>query len=94
MKPDIVPNYYAYFLKVNGKDLSNSQKEHFFNCINKIYKNNYKFIYRGDKRDKLQLLYGVGDNNLREEFSHSLFIIGAKAQMYLGSGLSTHISNA
>lgn len=87
MKPDIVPNYYAYSLKVNGKDLSNSQKEHFFNCINKIYKNNYKVIYRGDKRDKLQLIYGVGDNNLREEFSHSLFIIGAKAQMYLGSGL-------
>ncbi|MFW0716572.1 hypothetical protein [Pedobacter sp. N23S346] len=83
MKPDIVPNYYAYFLKVNGKNLSNSQKEHFFNCINKIYKNNYKFIYRGDKKDKIQSVYGLTEDRFEYDFRRSIFVLGAKASMFI-----------
>jgi hypothetical protein len=50
---DMIPNYYAYRLKTNGRDLSEEQRIHFFNSINKIYRNNDKFIYRGDKKEKL-----------------------------------------
>ena len=47
---DMIPNYYAYRLKTNVRDLSEEQRIHFFNSINKIYRNNDKFIYRGDKK--------------------------------------------
>jgi len=84
-KPEFIPNYYAYELAVNGRRLSSAKKTYFFSCINKIYQENEKFIYRGDKKDKLQSLYGVSDDY--NELGHSLFIMGAKAGMFVGSGL-------
>lgn len=83
MKADIVPNYYAYSLKVNGRKLSNSQKKHFFNCINKIYSNNYKFIYRGDKKDKIRSVYGLAKDHFDDDFRRSVFVLGAKASMFI-----------
>ena len=81
---NLIPNYYSYLLRVGGKNLSNIQKEYFFNCVNKIYKNNDKFIYRGDKKEKLYSIYGLkhiynDDNN----FQDKLFVLGAKATMFL-----------
>jgi len=84
---DITPNYYAYSLRIDGNQLSDSQKKHFFDCINKIYRGNDKFIYRGDKKDKLQLLYGVSDNHFEGDFPNSMFTLGAKARMFIDSGL-------
>lgn len=84
-KPEAIPNYYVYELMVNGRRLTSTKKKHFFSCINKIYQENDKFIYRGDKKDKLQSLYGVSD--AYNELGHSLFIMGAKAGMFVGSSL-------
>ena len=83
----LLPNYYAYSLKVNGIELTDSQKNHFFNCVNKIYKENYRFIYRGDKKDKLQLVYGFDDDDFNDDFANPLFILGAKAGMFAGHEL-------
>lgn len=80
---DMIPNYYAYTLKTNGKELSEEQRSHFFNCINKIYRNNDKFIYRGDKKEKLYSIYGIEKNSSDEKFRDTLFILGAKANMFL-----------
>lgn len=80
---DIIPNYYAYRLKSNGRDLSDEQKNHFFSCINKIYRNNDKFIYRGDKKEKLYSIYGLEKDSSNEQFRDKLFILGAKANMFL-----------
>lgn len=80
---DMVPNYYAYTLKTNGIDLSHGQKEHFLNCINKIYRNNDKFIYRGDKKEKLYPIYGLEKESPYELFRDTLFVLGAKANMFL-----------
>lgn len=41
---DVIPNYYSYILKTNGRGLSGEQRCHFSNCINKIYHNNDKFM--------------------------------------------------
>ncbi|TWV05078.1 hypothetical protein FQ707_14865 [Bacteroidaceae bacterium HV4-6-C5C] len=41
----MIPNYYAYRLTTNGRDLSEEQRGCFFHYINKIYRNNDKFIY-------------------------------------------------
>jgi hypothetical protein len=79
-KFDTIPNYYRYFLQVNGKALNHKQKKHFFNCINKIHRENYKFIYRGQKRDLLQSIYN--DAYFATEFRYSLFLMGAKAGMF------------
>jgi hypothetical protein len=84
-KFDVVPNYYKYFLQVNGKALNNKQKKHFFNCVNKIHRENYKFIYRGQKREFLQSIYN--DANFAAEFRYSLFLMGAKAGMFGQSAL-------
>lgn len=84
---DIIPNYYAYSLKVNGRSLSVSQKKQFLNCINKIYRRNGKFIYRGDKKDQLQLIYGIRDGHFEADFPNLIFTLGAKARMFIGSGL-------
>lgn len=80
---DMIPNYYAYTLKTNGRNLSEEQKIHFFNCINKIYRNNDKFIYRGDKKEKLYPIYGLEKDSSDERFRDILFILGAKANMFL-----------
>lgn len=80
---DMIPNYYAYTLKTNGRDLSEEQRSHFFNCINKIYRNNDKFIYRGDKKEKLYPIYGIEKNSSDKRFRDTLFILGAKANMFL-----------
>ncbi|MBC9795779.1 hypothetical protein [Sinomicrobium weinanense] len=80
---DMIPNYYGYTLKVNGNDLSPEQRNHFFNCINKVYRNNDKFIYRGDKKEKLYSIYGLEKDSLDEQFRDTLFILGAKANMFL-----------
>ncbi len=80
---DMIPNYYAYTLKTNGRNLSEEQKIHFFNCINKIYRNNDKFIYRGDKKEKLYPIYGLSKKSSDEQFRDTLFILGAKANMFL-----------
>lgn len=80
---DMIPNYYAYTLKTNGRDLSEEQRIHFFNCINKIYRNNDKFIYRGDKKEKLYPIYGLSKKSSDERFRDTLFILGAKANMFL-----------
>ncbi len=82
-KVDMIPNYYAYTLKTNGRDLSEEQRIHFFNCINKIYRNNDKFIYRGDKKEKLYPIYGLDKESSDERFRDTLFILGAKANMFL-----------
>lgn len=79
----MIPNYYAYILKTNGRDLSDEQRSHFFNCINKIYRNNDKFIYRGDKKEKLYPIYGLEKHSSDERFRDTLFILGAKANMFL-----------
>lgn len=79
----MIPNYYAYTLKTNGRNLSEEQKIHFFNCINKIYRNNDKFVYRGDKKEKLYPIYGLEKDNSDEPFRDILFILGAKANMFL-----------
>ena len=84
-KFDVVPNYYKYFLQVNGNPLNNIQKEHFFDCVNKINRVNYKFIYRGQKRDVLQSIYN--DAHFASEFRYSLFLMGAKAEMFRQSEL-------
>lgn len=55
---DVIPNYYSYILKTNGRGLSGERRCHFSNCINKIYHNNDKFMYRGDKKRKLFSIYG------------------------------------
>lgn len=81
---DVIPNYYSYILKTNGRGLSDEQRNHFFNCINKIYRNNDKFIYRGDKKEKLYSIYGLEKDSLDNEcFRDRLFILGAKANMFL-----------
>jgi hypothetical protein len=84
---EIIPNYYAYSLKSDGKALTASQKRYFFNCINKIHRKNYKVIYRGEKKSQLQPLYGIEDGHFGSEFRHSLFIMGAKARMFIDTGL-------
>lgn len=33
---DVIPNYYSYILKTNGRGLSGEQRCHFSNRINKI----------------------------------------------------------
>jgi hypothetical protein len=97
-KPEAIPNYYAYTLKVNGRQLTDLQKKHFFNCINKIYRENYKFIYRGDKKDKLQSLYRVTSDHFDNEFYNMLFLMGAKANMLINSDFPSaneiHIARA
>lgn len=81
---DVIPNYYSYILKTDGRCVSNEQRSHFFNCINKIYRNNSKFIYRGDKKEKLYSIYGLEkDGSDNERFRDTLFILGAKANMFL-----------
>lgn len=80
---NMIPNYYSYKLKTNGIDLSDEQRIHFFNCINKIYRNNDKFIYRGDKKEKLYSIYGLEKNSSDRRFRDTLFILGAKANMFL-----------
>lgn len=80
---DMIPNYYAYTLKTNGRDLSEAQRSHFFNCINKIYRNNDKFIYRGDKKEKLYPIYGLEKDSSDKLFRDTLFILGAKANLFL-----------
>lgn len=81
---DIIPNYYSYTLKTNGRDLSDEQRGHFFKCINKIYRNNDKFIYRGDKKEKLYSIYGLEkDSSNNERFRDTLFMLGAKANIFL-----------
>lgn len=74
---DMIPNYYAYTLKTNGAELSEEQRSHFFNCINKIYRNNDKFIYRGDKNEKLYTIYGLDENSSDEQFRSLLSLFGA-----------------
>lgn len=80
---DMIPNYYAYRLKTNGRDLSEEQRIHFFNSINKIYRNNDKFIYRGDKKEKLYPIYGLSQKSSDVQFQDTLFTLGAKANMFL-----------
>jgi hypothetical protein len=81
---DMIPNYYSYILKTNGRDLSDEQRGHFFNSINKIYRNNDKFIYRGDKKEKLYSIYGLEKNRSDDErFRNTLFVLGVKANMLL-----------
>jgi|GEM_PF-938708 len=90
-KNRIYPNYYAYELRVNDRQLVNAQKNHFFSCINKIYRESYKFIYRGDKKDKLQSIYNVDGNQFHNNFHNPLFMMGAKANMLIGQHL-THVN--
>lgn len=67
-KVDMIPNYYAYTLKTNGRYLSEEQRIYFFNRINKIYRNNDKFLYRGDKKDKLYTIYRLDRESSDERF--------------------------
>ena len=36
---DVIPHYYSMGLKTNGRGLSDEQRCHFSNCINKIGSN-------------------------------------------------------
>lgn len=80
---DMIPNYYAYILKTNGTVLSEEQRKHFFSSINKIYRNNDKFIYRGDKKEKLYSIYGLEKDTSEEKFREKLSILGTKASLFL-----------
>ena len=80
---DMIPNYYSYTLKTDGRILPHDEREYFINCINKIYRNNDKFIYRGDKKEKLYPIYGLEKDSSDEMFQDILFILGAKSHMFL-----------
>ena len=84
---DVIPNYYSYSLKVNGRDLTIPQKELFFNCINKIHRENHKVIYRGDKKNRIQHLFGVNNGQFDDEFHQYLFLMGIKGQIFSKSEL-------
>ena len=71
------------YFKEYGRYLSEEQRIHFFNCIKKIYRNNDKFIYRGDKKEKIYPIYGLDKESSDERFRDTLFILGAKANMFL-----------
>jgi hypothetical protein len=87
-KPDFIPNYYSYELTLNNEALSDDQKHFFFDSVNKIYRENDKFVYRGDKKEKLQAIYNVDPNRFEKDFYHSFFIMGAKANMLLQADLN------
>lgn len=80
---DFIPNYYSYSLRLNGRELSNIQKEFFFSSVNKIYRTNDKFIYRGDKKTTLSTTYGIEADEFSRQFSHKLFVLGVKARMLM-----------
>jgi hypothetical protein len=86
-RPEVIPNYYSYQLKVNNRALTNAQAKHFFECINIIHRENHKVIYRGDKKDKLLQLYNIEINQFPEKFNNTVFITGAKGRMFLSSQL-------
>jgi len=90
---DIVPNYYAYTLKTNGEVLSKKQRKHFFSCINKIYRNNDKFVYRGDKKEKLYSIYGLEEDASDRQFRERLSILGTKGNMFLMDSLDENAIN-
>lgn len=53
------PQLLFLYIKGQWKGVgSDEQRCHFSNCINKIYHNNGKFMYRGDKKRKLFSIYG------------------------------------
>lgn len=86
-KFDIIPNYYAYTLKLNGRKLSAAQTKTFFNCVNKINRNNDKFVYRGDNKTKLSIVYGINKANFNDNFRDAIFVLGAKANMFFNTHL-------
>jgi hypothetical protein len=83
-RPEYVPNYYAYTLKVNGRALTKTQKKLFFDGLNKIHRENPTIVYRGDKKSTLLPLYHLRHNQFPSAFNDAIFLLGAKARQFTG----------
>ncbi len=83
-RPEYVPNYYAYKLKVNGRALTKAQKKQFFDGLNKIHRENPTIIYRGDKKSTLLPLYHLLHDQFPSAFNDAVFLLGAKARQFAG----------
>ena len=77
-----LPNYYAYKLRLNGRDLVWHEKEHFIYCINKVYKESEHVIFRGDKKTHLQRVYGVSGTWSPIAFNDAIFFFGGKSTLF------------
>ncbi|HFK5554671.1 TPA: hypothetical protein ACGZ9Q_002738 [Elizabethkingia anophelis] len=88
-----IPNYHVYTLKTNGTVLTKKQEKHFFNCFSKISRNNDKFVYRGNKKEKLYPEYGLEVDVSNRQFQERLYILGAKANMFLMESFNENTIN-
>jgi hypothetical protein len=83
--PETIPNFYAYTLRVNGRKLGRAQSRQFFDCVNKIYRENHKVVYRGDKKSTTLPVFGIEEREFPKQFNDALFMMGPKARMFVSS---------
>lgn len=77
------PNYYAYTLRLNGRELNWNEKEHFVHCVNQIYRESEHVIFRGDKKEHLQRIYRLPGTWSPNAFNREFFFYGAKSTLFL-----------
>ncbi|RAI97543.1 hypothetical protein LX64_05051 [Chitinophaga skermanii] len=72
-------------LRVNGRKLGRVQSRQFFECVNKIYRENHRVVYRGDKKSVVLPAFGIKEKGFPNQFNEALFMMGPKARMFVSS---------
>ncbi len=73
------PNFYAYDLISNGRELNWEEKRDFINNINSLFQSRSQIIYRGESKARLLNTYQSHSLN---EFNDKFFIIGPKGNAF------------
>lgn len=73
------PNFYAYQLLSDNREINDRQKEVFFDRVNELFESEATKIYRGESAARLYQNYTSGSV---EEFNSKFFLIGPKGNAF------------